>query len=43
MMTGRTRTLVASLQRKILGLSRHWLAWANLGWGVLIVLPYEPL
>lgn len=40
MVTGRTRTLVIWLQRKILGLSRHWLAWANLAWGLIVGLPW---
>ena len=38
--TGRTRTVVIWLQRRILGLSRHWLAWANLFWGLLVGLPW---
>jgi uncharacterized membrane protein len=28
------------LQRIILGLSRHWLAWTNLTWGVFVALPW---
>ena len=38
--TGHTRVLVIGLQQGILRLSRHWLAWANLFWGVLIGLPW---
>jgi uncharacterized membrane protein len=38
--TGHTRVLVIWLQQGILRLSRHWLAWANLFWGVLIGLPW---
>jgi len=40
MVTGRTRTLVIWLQHKILGLGRHWLAWANLVWGLIVGLPW---
>jgi uncharacterized membrane protein len=32
--------LVIGLQQGILRLSRHWLAWANLFWGVLVGLPW---
>jgi uncharacterized membrane protein len=28
------------MQKRILGLSRHWLAYANLFWGVLVGLPW---
>ena len=35
-----TRELVIWLQRTILGLSRHWLAWANAAWGLYIGLPW---
>jgi len=38
--TGLTRTLVAWTQKRILGLSRHWLAYANLFWGVLNGVPW---
>jgi len=38
--TGHRRTLVIGLQQGILGFSRHWLAWANLFWGVLVGLPW---
>jgi uncharacterized membrane protein len=34
------RTLVIWTQRKILGVSRHWLAWANLVWGLTVGLPW---
>ena len=34
-LTGRQRTLAIWLQRRTLGISRHWLAWANLFWGAL--------
>jgi uncharacterized membrane protein len=34
------RTLIIWTQRKILGLSRHWLAWANLVWGLIVGLPW---
>jgi uncharacterized membrane protein len=40
MVTGRRRTLVIWLQRKVLELSRHWLAWANLVWGLIVGLPW---
>jgi uncharacterized membrane protein len=40
MVTGRTRTLVIWLQRKILGLSHHWPARANLAWGLIVGLPW---
>jgi len=39
-LTARQRTLVIWLQNRVLGLSRHWLAWANLSWGVLVGLPW---
>ena len=39
-LTGRQRALVIWLQHRTLGLSRHWLAWANLFWGVLVGLPW---
>ena len=38
--TGLTRTFVVWTQKRILGLSRHWLAYANLFWGILIGLPW---
>lgn len=38
--TGHRRMLVIGLQQGILRLSRHWLAWANLFWGVLVGLPW---
>lgn len=38
--TGHRRRLVIGLQQGILRLSRHWLAWANLFWGVLVGLPW---
>jgi len=38
--TGRTRPAVIWMQRQILGLSRRWLAWANLAWGVIVGLPW---
>jgi len=31
---------VIYLQRKILWFSRHWLAWANLAWGMIVGLPW---
>ncbi len=37
---GRTRAPVIWLQRSILGFSRHWLAWANLTWGLVVGLPW---
>jgi uncharacterized membrane protein len=37
---GRTMTLVIWMQHRVLGLSRHWLAWANLIWGVIVGLPW---
>jgi len=39
-MTIQTRAFVIGLKRGVLSLSRHWLAWANLAWGVLIGLPW---
>jgi uncharacterized membrane protein len=39
-LTGRQRALVIWLQKQVLGLSRHWLAWTNLFWGVLFGLPW---
>ncbi len=36
----RTRTLVDWLQRRVLGFSHHWLAWANLSLGVMVGLPW---
>ena len=38
--TGLKRTLVVWTQKRILALSRHWLAWANLFWGVVVGLPW---
>jgi uncharacterized membrane protein len=38
--TGNHRALAVWLQKRTLGLSRHWLAWANLGWGMLFGLPW---
>ena len=32
--------LLLWLQRRILGLSRRWLAWANVAWGLYIGLPW---
>jgi len=40
MVTARTPTPVIWLQRRILGFSRHWLAWANLTWGLIVGLPW---
>ena len=37
---GRTRGIVIWLQRRILALSRRWLMWANVSWGVLTGLPW---
>jgi uncharacterized membrane protein len=37
---GRARTLVIWMQRRIWGLGRHWLAWANLAWGLIVGLPW---
>jgi uncharacterized membrane protein len=34
------RTLLLWTQHGILGLSHHWLAWANLIWGLLVGLPW---
>jgi uncharacterized membrane protein len=39
-LTQRQKNVVLWLQRRILGLSRHWLAWANLFWGLLFGLPW---
>jgi uncharacterized membrane protein len=38
--TGRQRAAVIWSQKRTLGLSRHWLAWANLFWLVLAGLPW---
>ena len=38
--TGLTRTLVVWTQKRILGLSRHWLAYANLFWCILSGVPW---
>lgn len=38
--TGRKRSLAIWLQKRTLGLSRRWLAWSNLFWTVLFVLPW---
>ena len=38
--TGRTRDVVIFIDRLILGLSRHWLLIANLGFGVWVLLPW---
>ena len=34
------RTSALWLQRRVLGLSRHWLAWANAIWGLVFILPW---
>ncbi|MFQ6101681.1 MAG: DUF2085 domain-containing protein [Anaerolineae bacterium] len=34
------RTYLIWLQRSILSLGRHWLAWANAIWGIVFVLPW---
>ncbi|TET50372.1 MAG: DUF2085 domain-containing protein [Anaerolineales bacterium] len=36
----RSRAIVLRLQRGILTLSRHWLAWVNLAWGMFVGLPW---
>ena len=38
--TGRQRAVAIWIQRRTLGLSRHWLAWANLFWIQLVGLPW---
>jgi hypothetical protein len=38
--TGRTRDAVIFMNRLILGLSRHWLLIANLGFGLWVLLPW---
>jgi uncharacterized membrane protein len=38
--TDLTRTWVVRTQKRILGLSRHWLAYANLFWGILSGVPW---
>ena len=38
--TGLTRTWVVWAQKRILGTSRHWLAYANLFWGTVFGLPW---
>lgn len=40
MASGRLRAPVIWLQRTVLGLSRHWLVWANLAWGLIVGLPW---
>jgi uncharacterized membrane protein len=37
--TGRTRDLVIFLDKMIFGLAKHWLALANIFWGLYVVLP----
>ena len=37
---GLTQTLVIWLQRRIWGLCRHWLTWANIAWGTIVGLPW---
>lgn len=39
-LTGRPRTVAIWLQKRTLGISRHWLVWANLFWVVLVGLPW---
>lgn len=38
--TGLTRTLATWSQKSVLGLSRHWLVYASLFWGIAIGLPW---
>jgi len=40
MMVKQTHRVARWLQHRLLGLSHHWLAWANAIWGTVFVLPW---